>query len=75
MVLRRQIILDEIARRGACSYQELAQILGVSTMTIHRVVDALACDRRAVKTLGGVQEVDSSSWYEIGYSLASQRQF
>jgi DeoR/GlpR family transcriptional regulator of sugar metabolism len=64
MVVRRQIILDEIARRGACSYDELAQITGVSTMTIRRDVDALARARRAIKTLGGVQEVGSSSWYE-----------
>jgi len=64
MVARKQQILDEIARRGACSYQELAQITGVSTMTIRRDVDALARERRAIKTLGGVQDAGSPSWYE-----------
>src|SRR6478672_11225052 len=64
MVARRQIILDEIARRGACSYEELAHITGVSTMTIRRDVDALARERRAIKTLGGVQDAGNAAWYE-----------
>jgi DeoR/GlpR family transcriptional regulator of sugar metabolism len=64
MVVRRQINLDEIARRGACSYQELAQITGVSTMTIRRDVNALARERRAIKTLGGVQDSGVALWYE-----------
>jgi DeoR family transcriptional regulator, fructose operon transcriptional repressor len=64
MIVRRQIILDEIARRGTCSYQELAQITGVSTMTIRRDVDALARESRAIKTLRGVQGTGVASWYE-----------
>lgn len=64
MVARRQLILDEIARRGACSYLELAQMAGVSTMTIRRDVDALARERRAIKTLRGVQDAGAASWYE-----------
>ena len=33
-------------------------------MTIRRDVDALAHARRAIKTVGGVQDVGRSSWYE-----------
>jgi len=64
MVARRQIILEVIVRRGACSHQELAQITGLSTMTIRRDVDSLARDRRAIKTLRGVQDAGATSWYE-----------
>jgi len=57
--------LEELARRGACTYQQLADVLGVSTMTVRRDVDALAKGRRLIKTVGGVQEAGpASTWYE-----------
>ncbi|MHC5542009.1 DeoR family transcriptional regulator, partial [Singulisphaera rosea] len=39
---RQEIILEELERHGACSYQDLAERLGVSTMTVRREVDRLA---------------------------------
>jgi DeoR/GlpR family transcriptional regulator of sugar metabolism len=40
---------------GACSYQDLSRLLGVSEMTVRRDVDKLVADCRLLKTLGGVQ--------------------
>jgi len=65
MSQRKRLIIEELAHRGACSYQALADLLGVSTMTVRRDVEALSRDRRVIKTLGGVQDVDAASiWYE-----------
>ena len=65
MTSRRQLILDELARQGACTYQQLADLLDVSTMTVRRDVDTLAKERRVIKTVGGVQDAGAaSSWYE-----------
>jgi len=62
---RKRRILEELAGRGTCSYQQLADLLGVSTMTVRRDVDALAKRRRVIKTVGGVQEAGpASTWYE-----------
>ncbi len=40
---------------GACSYQDLAKMLGVSEMTIRRDVDKLVGQRGLIKTIGGMQ--------------------
>lgn len=62
---RQRRILEELAHRGACTYQQLADLLGVSTMTVRRDVDALARGRRVTKTVGGVQDAGvGSTWYE-----------
>ena len=53
---RQQRIVEELQRCGACTYHELAALLGVSTMTVRRDVDRLAEAGEAIKTLGGVQK-------------------
>ncbi|WP_422927670.1 DeoR/GlpR family DNA-binding transcription regulator [Singulisphaera sp. PoT] len=58
---RQEIILENLERRGACSYQELADALGVSTMTIRREIDRLASRGAVIKTLGGAQFATSRS--------------
>ncbi|MFO0906994.1 MAG: DeoR/GlpR family DNA-binding transcription regulator [Isosphaeraceae bacterium] len=55
MMSRQTLILERLERQGACTYQELAEALGVSTMTVRREVDRLANRGAAIKTLGGVQ--------------------
>lgn len=52
---RQQMILDRLERQGACGYQELAELLGVGTMTVRREVDRLAQQGLVIKTLGGAQ--------------------
>lgn len=63
MKRRHQIILDRLEERGASSYQELSEQLGVSTMTIRRDVDQLAAQGVVIKTLGGVQKADAPSYF------------
>jgi DeoR/GlpR family transcriptional regulator of sugar metabolism len=54
-----------VSERGACTYQELAEWLGVSTMTVRRDVDELAAEQLVLKVLGGVQSAGAPrSWYE-----------
>jgi DeoR family transcriptional regulator, glycerol-3-phosphate regulon repressor len=52
---RQDAIVDYLDAVGACMYQDLSRLLGVSEMTVRRDVDKLACQRRAIKTLGGAQ--------------------
>ncbi len=62
---RQEIILDHLERQGACGYQELADLLGVSTMTVRREIDRLARRGVVVKTLGGAQKPSApASYYE-----------
>ncbi len=53
---RHQRILQEMDRRGACTYQDLSELLGVSTMTIRRDIDRLAAAGEVIKALGGAQK-------------------
>lgn len=53
---RHQRILDEMEQCGACSYQDLSTLLGVSIMTIRRDIDRLASAGGVIKTLGGAQK-------------------
>lgn len=48
--------MQEMNSRGACTYQELSRLLGVSTMTIRRDIDRLAASGEVIKTLGGAQK-------------------
>ena len=52
---RRIAILERLEAVGACSYQDLTLLLGVSEMTVRRDVDKLVADGGVIKTLGGVQ--------------------
>lgn len=52
---RRQAIVEHLDAVGACTYQDLVKLLGVSEMTIRRDVDKLALERDVVKILGGLQ--------------------
>jgi DeoR family transcriptional regulator of aga operon len=62
MEKRRQEILDLIERQGACSYEELAEKFGVSTMTIRRDIEALALENLLVKTLRGAQKLGAPTF-------------
>jgi DeoR/GlpR family transcriptional regulator of sugar metabolism len=59
---RREKILEWLERVGAASYQELADFLAVSTMTVRRDVDDLNSRGLVIKTLGGVQRADAPSY-------------
>jgi DeoR family transcriptional regulator, L-fucose operon activator len=62
---RQDAILGHLDGIGACSYQDLARLLGVSEMTIRRDVDKLVQGDRLIKTLGGVQKARGpKSFYE-----------
>lgn len=59
---RQQHILAWVERVGTGTYQELAQSLGVSTMTVRREVDDLNARGLIIKTLGGVQRADAPAY-------------
>ncbi|MGA2253677.1 MAG: DeoR/GlpR family DNA-binding transcription regulator [Thermoguttaceae bacterium] len=52
---RQAAIARHLDSAGACSYEELAALFGVSEMTIRRDGDKLLQQRSAIKTLGGLQ--------------------
>jgi len=52
---RQAAIVNHLDAVGACSYQELAALHGVSEMTIRRDADKLVQRGRLFKTLGGLQ--------------------
>ncbi len=52
---RQNAIVDHLDLFGAASYEDLATSLGVAEMTVRRDVNALAREKRVIKTLGGVQ--------------------
>ncbi|MHB8972469.1 MAG: DeoR/GlpR family DNA-binding transcription regulator [Pirellulaceae bacterium] len=52
---RQLAIVHRVDTAGACSYQELAKLLGVSEMTIRRDVDKLVERGELIKALGGAQ--------------------
>jgi DeoR/GlpR family transcriptional regulator of sugar metabolism len=58
------MIIECLERQGSCAYEELAGLLGVSTMTIRRDVDAMAGEGLAIKALGGVQRTAPAAFYE-----------
>jgi DeoR family transcriptional regulator, fructose operon transcriptional repressor len=62
MPTREHEILAYLDQGGVASYQELAELLGVSTMTIRREVDRLAQKGMAVKVLGGAQKANSPAY-------------
>ena len=74
---RRQFILDRLEQQGACSYEELAAALRVSTMTVRRDLGALIHQGAVIQTVGGVQKASAPSYlYETALHsrLALRRQ-
>jgi DeoR/GlpR family transcriptional regulator of sugar metabolism len=59
---RQEQILEWLEGVGVGSYQELADFLAVSTMTVRRDVDELNARGLVIKTLGGVQRADAPSY-------------
>jgi DeoR/GlpR family transcriptional regulator of sugar metabolism len=59
---RQQRILGWLEQAGAGTYRELAQVLGVSTMTVRREVDELNGRGLIIKTLGGVQRANAPAY-------------
>jgi DeoR/GlpR family transcriptional regulator of sugar metabolism len=57
---RRKAIIEYLDTVGVCMYQDLAQRLGVSEMTIRRDIDKLVPRGGVIKTLGGVQTAHAS---------------
>ncbi|NOX56088.1 MAG: DeoR/GlpR transcriptional regulator [Planctomycetes bacterium] len=52
---RQARIRELIAQRGECSVEELAETLGVSTMTVRRDLQVLAAEGRVIRTYGGAR--------------------
>lgn len=74
---RQQHILDRLEHEGACSYDEFAASLGVSSMTVRRDLEELIRQGAVIKTVGGVQRAHAPSYlYETALHsrLAAQRQ-
>jgi len=74
---RRQFIVDRLDVAGACSYEEFATALGVSTMTVRRDLEELVRQGAVIKTVGGVQKAAAPSYlYETALHsrLALRRQ-
>jgi DeoR/GlpR family transcriptional regulator of sugar metabolism len=59
---RRQFIFDRLEQGGACSYEEMAESLGVSTMTIRRDLEKPILQGTVIKTIGGVQRAHAPSY-------------
>ena len=57
---RQQKIVEYLNVVGVCMYQDLAQQLGVSEMTVRRDVDKLVRHGGVIKILGGVQTANAS---------------
>lgn len=66
-------MLDQLEVQGACSYEDLAASLKVSTMTVRRDLEKLIDEKQVIKTVGGVQRANApSSLYETAvYSRLS----
>lgn len=52
---RERFILERVEASGACTYQNLAEAIGVAEMTIRRDVERMAKSGSVLKILGGVQ--------------------
>ena len=55
-------MLDRLEQRGAGSYEEFAEHLGVSTMTIRRDLEESIRQGAVIKTVGGVQRAQAPSY-------------
>lgn len=55
LAARQERILEILQSKGTCTYAELQELLGVSSMTVRRDVDRLAQRDALIKTLRGAQ--------------------
>lgn len=60
---RQNAIRSRLDALGACSYPDLAKLLGVSEMTIRRDVEVLSKRGELIKTFGGVQSIRGPKHY------------
>ena len=64
---RVRLVLGYLERHGSASYNDLAELLNVSTMTVRRDCDELASTGKIIKTVGGVQQAHAPLYlYENG---------
>jgi DeoR/GlpR family transcriptional regulator of sugar metabolism len=62
---RAAFILDVADRQGSASYEALAELLQVSTMTVRRDCEELIRQGKVIKTIGGIQQAHApASLYE-----------
>jgi len=59
---RAAFILDLIDRHGTASYEALADMLQVSTMTVRRDCEELAQLGKIIKTIGGIQQAHAPAY-------------
>ena len=55
-------ILDLVDRQGTASYEALADLLQVSTMTVRRDCEELAKLGKIIKTIGGIQQAHAPAY-------------
>lgn len=70
---RHEVILAEIRRRGAVRVTDLAQLLGVSDMTVRRDLESLDQAGLLEKVHGGATLLPERSTDEPGFEAKSQR--
>jgi DeoR/GlpR family transcriptional regulator of sugar metabolism len=70
---RHELIVGEVRRRGAARVGDLANLLGVSEMTVRRDLDTLDAAGALVKVHGGATAPDQRSSYEPGFAAKSGR--
>lgn len=59
---RTAVILDLIEQQGTASYEALADLLQVSTMTVRRDCEELAKLGKIIKTIGGIQQAHAPAY-------------
>jgi len=59
---RAALILDVLDRQGTASYEALAELLQVSTMTVRRACEELARLGKIIKTIGGIQQAHAPAY-------------
>jgi len=71
---RQALILAELDRTGAVRVSDLAEILGVSDMTVRRDLQTMQHEGMLIKVHGGARVRHEKSAAEPGFAIKSQRQ-